>query len=92
MQMASYQVQEQIDGWVANRANEFVDCVRGSKRPDATKKPLYTINGRQLWFSREAIVDIDPGTRALAGSIMRYCMGKHRPIYRASRRAWMCAW
>jgi putative transposase len=76
--MASYQVQEQIDGWVSNRANEFVDCVRGSNLPDATKKQLYTINWRQLWFSREAIVDIDPGARALARSIMRHCMGHHR--------------
>jgi putative transposase len=78
VQMASYQVQEQIDGWVSNRANEFVDCVRGSNLPDASKKQLYTINRRQLWFSREAIADIDPGARALARSIMRHCMGHHR--------------
>jgi putative transposase len=78
VQMASYQVQEQIDGWVSNRANAFVDCVKGSKLPDATKKQLYTINRRQLWFSREAIVGIDSGVRALARSIMWHCMGKHR--------------
>ncbi len=78
VQMASYQVQEQIDGWISNRANEFVDCVRGSKLPDAAKKQLYTINRRQLWFGREAIDGIDPSVRALARSIMRHCMGNHR--------------
>ena len=78
VQMASYQVQEQIDGWVSNRANEFVDCVKGSKLSDATKKQLYTINRRQLWFGRDAIDGIDPAVRALARSIMRHCMGKHR--------------
>jgi hypothetical protein len=78
VQMASYQVQEQIDGWVSNRANEVVDCVRGSNLPDATKKQLDTINRRQFWFSRRAVVDIDLGARALARSIMRHCMGQHR--------------
>jgi hypothetical protein len=78
VQMASYQVQEQIDGWVSNRANEFVDCVKGSTLSDATKKQLYTINRRQLWFGRDAIDGIDPAVRALARSIMRHCMGKHR--------------
>jgi putative transposase len=78
VQMASYQVQEQIDGWISNRANEFVDCVRGSKLPDAAKKQLYTINRRQLWFSRDAIPNVDPEARALARSIMRHVMGKHR--------------
>ena len=77
-QMASYQVQEQIDGWISNRANEFVDCVKGSKLPDALKKQLYAINRRQLWFGRDAIDGIDPDARALARSIMRHCMGKHR--------------
>jgi putative transposase len=78
VQMASYQAQEQIDGWVSNRANEFIDSVRGSKLSDAIKKQLYTINRRQAWFSRDVIDDIEPSVRALARSIMRHCMGRHR--------------
>ena len=78
VQMASYQVQEQIDGWVSNRANEFVASVRGSKLSDATKKQLFTINRRQAWFSRDAIDGVDPAERALARLIMRHCMSKHR--------------
>ncbi len=92
VQMASYQVQEQIDGWISNRANEFVDCVRGSKLPDAAKKQLYTINRRQLWFCREAIDGIDSDARALARSIMRHCMGNHRhpDLSRISPRRTVC--
>ncbi|CAM6053381.1 unnamed protein product [Sphagnum tenellum] len=75
--MASFQVQEQIDSWISNRANEFIDCVKGSTLPDTTKKQLYTINRRKMWFSREEIINIDQSTRALARSIMRHVMGKH---------------
>jgi putative transposase len=78
VQMASYQVQEQIDGWVSNRANEFVDCVRHSKLADATKAQLYAINRKAAWFSRDGIEGIAAPVRALARSIMRHVMGKHR--------------
>jgi putative transposase len=78
VQMASYQVQEQIDSWLSNRANEFVDCVSGSKLPDEIKKQLYTINRRKLWFSREPLDAFDPSVRKLARTIMRHCMDKHR--------------
>ena len=78
VQMASYQVQEQIDGWVSNRADEFGGCVRGSKLPDATNKQLCTTNRRRMWFSRDAIAGVDAGARTLARSIMRHCMGQHR--------------
>ena len=90
VQMASYQVQEQTDGWVSNRANEFVDCVKDSSLPQEVKHQLYTINTKQAWFLREAvtwrrkdgkatIVEAIPNeTRKLARSIMRHCMGKHR--------------
>ncbi len=78
VQMASYQVQEQIDGWVSNRANDFVDRVKDSRLPDAVRKQLYTVNRRQLWFSRDAISNVEPEVRALARSIMRHVMGKHR--------------
>jgi putative transposase len=78
VQMASYQVQEQIDGWISNRANAFIDCVKDSKLPDAIRKQLYTINRRQMWFSRDAIPNVDSEARTLARSIMRHIMGKHR--------------
>jgi putative transposase len=78
VQMASYQVQEQIDGWVSNRANEFVDCVKDSSLPDAMRKQLYTVNRRQLWFSRDPIANVDPEAHTLARSIMRHVMAKHR--------------
>jgi putative transposase len=78
VQMASYQVQEQIDGWVSNRANEFVDCVRHCKLADTVKAQLYTINRKAAWFSRASIDGIPASTRALARSIMRHVMGKHR--------------
>lgn len=78
VQMASYQVQEQIDGWISNRGNEFVDCVKDSSLPDAIRKQLYTINRRQLWFSRDPIANVDPEVRTLVRSIMRHIMGKHR--------------
>ncbi|CAM6053377.1 unnamed protein product [Sphagnum tenellum] len=77
VQMATYQVQEQIDSWISNRANEFVDCVKGSTLPDTIKKQLYTINRRKMWFSREEIKHIEQSERALARSIMRHVMSKH---------------
>lgn len=88
--MASYQVQEQIDGWVSNRANEFGDCVRGSSLSDELKHQLHTINRKRAWFIREDVTwrpkvgkvttakSIPTETRKLARSIMRHCMGKHR--------------
>ncbi len=78
VQMASWQVQEQIDSWISNRSNEFVDCVSGSKLPDETKKQLYTINRRKLWFSRKPLDVFDAYVRKLARTIMRHCMDKHR--------------
>ncbi len=78
VQMASYQVQEQIDGWISNRANEFSECVRRSKLADETKAQLYTVNRKAAWFSRDAVDGIAAPIRALARSIMRHVMGKHR--------------
>ena len=36
VQMASFQVQEQLDSWLGNRANDFIDRVRHSsfRRPE----------------------------------------------------------
>jgi hypothetical protein len=58
VQMASYQVQAQIDRWLSNRANEFVDCLRRPKLADATKAQLYAINRKAAWFSRDEIEGI----------------------------------
>ncbi len=87
VQMATFQVQEQIDGWVSNRANEFAEVVRCSKLPDVVKRQLRAINRRGLGFSRgpaksqsdlRDIVAFDLVTRDLARSIMRHVMGRHR--------------
>ena len=83
VQMASYQVQEQIDGWVSNRANEFTECVSGSKLPPALKHQLHTINRQQAWFLRADLTmkagdTIPAHVRKLARSIMRHIMGRHR--------------
>jgi putative transposase len=78
VQMASFQVQEQIDSWLGNRANEFIDRVRASLLPEATRRQLYTVNRYGAWFSRKQIEGIPPDVRALARSIMRNCMHRHR--------------
>ena len=77
VQMAAFQVQEQIDGWLGNRANEFADRVRGSSLPDALKTQLHALNRQGAWFSRGPVEGVAPETRALARSIMRHCMGRH---------------
>jgi putative transposase len=78
VQMASRQVQEQLDSWLGNRANEFIDRVRASSLLDATRHQLYTINRRRAWFSRKEVEGIPPEVRPLARSIMRNCMVQHR--------------
>jgi putative transposase len=78
VQMASYQVQEQIDSWLSNRANEFIARVRRSSLPESVRRQLYSINRRRAWFSREPIKNVAPEIRALARSIMRDCMKGHR--------------
>ena len=82
VQMATLQVQEQIDGWISNRANEFRERVTRSTLPDDTRHELHIINRRHAWFSREPVVmggaDIPIATRALARSIMRQVMTRHR--------------
>lgn len=88
VQMATAQVQEQIDGWISNRANEFRDLVQGSSLPPDEKHMLHAINRAQAWFSREDFVMraagplkgvVVPGhLRRLARSIMRHGMKRHR--------------
>jgi len=78
VQMASFQVQEQIDSWLGNRGNDFVARVRASSLPDAIRHQLYTINRHGAWFCRKEIEGIPSQVRSLARSIMRNCMKKYR--------------
>jgi putative transposase len=78
VQMASFQAQEQIDSWLGNRANEFADRVRHSQLPKLTRDHLYAISRARAWFSRDEIEGIPTEVRALARSIMRHCMARHR--------------
>jgi hypothetical protein len=63
VQMAEFQVQEQFDSWLGNRANEFVDRVRHSTLPEAVRRQLYWINRGSAWFSRAPIEDIADDVR-----------------------------
>lgn len=82
VQMASMQVQEQIDGWLSNRANEFREVVQHSSLSPEIRHQLHTINRRQAWFSREPVslrgAEIPADVRALGRSIMHHVMGRHR--------------
>jgi putative transposase len=78
VQMASFQVQEQIDSWLGCRANDFIDRVRHSTVPESVRHQLYRVNRRGAWFSREPLDKIGPEIRALARAIMRDCMKGHR--------------
>jgi len=76
--MASFQVQEQIDSWLSNRANDFIDRVRNSTLPEDVRRQLYTVNRRGAWFSRDQVMGVAPEIRPLARAIMRDCMKGHR--------------
>lgn len=83
-QMATAQAQEQIDGWLSNRANEFRDAVQGSSVPPDQRHMLHLVNVRRAWFSRKPITMPKTGVvvpdlvRRLARSIMRAVMARHR--------------
>ena len=50
VQMALHQVQEQIDSWISNRANEFTDRVSSSKLSTDIKHQLHTANRKRAWI------------------------------------------
>jgi putative transposase len=50
VQMARWQVQEQIDGWLSNRANEFRDAVQASSLAPDVKHRLHVLNHRGLIY------------------------------------------
>ena len=78
VQMASAQVAEQLDSWVSNRANDFIDLVRNSSLTPENRKALYVVNRRQAWFSRKPINGVSDEQHALARCIMRQAMKGHR--------------
>ena len=84
LQMCRWHVVGQLKSWIANRANEFAECVRRSSLPDEAKGMLLVVNAREAWFSRTDIAMTETGEiipaqlRKLARSIMRHCMGRHR--------------
>ena len=82
-QMASYQVAEQINGWLSNCANEFSSAVQHSKLAAATKYQLHVLNRASAVYRPDIFVmkdgtKIAPETRRLARNIMRHVMGKRR--------------
>jgi putative transposase len=83
LQMARWQVVGQFKSWVANRANEFIRCVRRSSLSDEDKHLLLRVNACEAWFSRSPLATksgelIPDHLRRLARSIMRHCMSRHR--------------
>jgi len=82
-QMASYQVAEQINGWLSNCANEFSSAAQHSKLTAATKHQLHVLNRASAVYRPDIFVmkdgtKIAPETRRLARDIMRHVMGKRR--------------
>lgn len=78
VQMACAQAAEQIDSWISNRANDFVNLVRHSRLPAETRKALYAVNRRKAWFTRPSLTGIDDDAHVLARRIMRQVMKRHR--------------
>ena len=50
VQMARWQVKEQIDGWLSNRANEFTDAVKTSSLAPEVRHRLHVLNHRGLIY------------------------------------------
>lgn len=87
LQMLRYQVVGQLESFMSNRANDFMDMALGSSVDDRTRHALLTINRARAWFSREPLVMasgprkgevIPPGIRALARTLMRAVLARHR--------------
>lgn len=84
VQMCRWQVVGQLESWVSNRANEFRSAVTCSTLDPDTKHMLFVINWLGAWFSRHEIAMKETGeiipdrVRALARSIMRAVMRRHR--------------
>jgi putative transposase len=97
VQMARFQVAEQIEGWVANRRNDFRDAVERSSLPKALRHQLHLLNRWKAIFAAGDIVHPkkghvvwkdDPAVRALAQSIWRAVRKRHRKpvLHRISPR------
>lgn len=83
VQMVQWQVVGMLDSFMANRSNDFRRIVHRSTLPADVRHHLHTINRWNRWFSGlpEAIKDgsdIPVETRAVARSIMRHLLKRHR--------------
>lgn len=87
LQMLRYQVVGQLESFMSNRSNDFRDVVLASSVEDATRHQLLTINRAGAWFSRDPVEmragphkgeEIPADVRALARSIMRAVLARHR--------------
>ena len=84
VQMCRWQVVGVLKSWLGNRANEFADRVRCSSLPETIKHQLHVVNRCEAWFDRRNLVMRGTGevipdeVRALARSIMRHVMARHR--------------
>jgi putative transposase len=83
-QMLRWQVVGQLESFIENRANDFRTMVMGSLFPDDVRHQLLVINRLHAWFGREPVVmrgsdqEIAPEIRALARSMMRAALRRHR--------------
>jgi putative transposase len=81
VQMCRSQVVGQLQSWISNRANDFREIVVASKIDEAIKHMLFSINVKQVWFSRDEIVCgkqvIPSNIMKLARKIMTHVMKKH---------------
>jgi putative transposase len=84
LQMLRKQVVGQLQGFISNRANEFVEAVMGSTLPERTRHELLSINKRRAWFSPQPITlpkakePIASEVRHLARRIMHAMLSRHR--------------
>jgi putative transposase len=85
LQMLRKQVVGQLQSFMANRANEFVETVMStSSLSERTRHELLSINKRRGWFSPQPIhlpkttEPISPEVRHLARRIMHGLLARHR--------------
>ncbi|MDR9065287.1 zinc ribbon domain-containing protein [Burkholderia multivorans] len=82
-QMVRWQVVGQIESWLANRANDFLDLVHRSSLAPETKHQLHFINRWQAWYDPQPLtmkdgVEIPVEVRKLARTLFRHLLKRHR--------------
>ncbi|HEY2533545.1 MAG TPA: transposase [Xanthobacteraceae bacterium] len=82
VQMARYQVAEQIKGWLSNRANEFAEAVQYSTLSPDVKHQLHMLNrSGAIYRPGEFIMKgnaVPSEIRRLGRNVMRGIMARHR--------------